>query len=233
MAGGYDVAFLARTDCGTEIATMRFERPLDYVFAPGQWFTLRLSPPDGPIAETFSHCSAPGDAYLEITTRLSASPFKRSLAALQPGEVVHIAGPGGRLSLPDSVSRVAFLIGGVGITPVRSILRDAAARGRRFDDALLLYGNRDESCVPFVDEFEAMGDIGVRVVPCYERPSEEWDGERGFVTAEMVRRHMPVGDGRPFVVTGPPPMVSAMEIVLDELAIPTAERIIERFGSKG
>ncbi len=99
-----------------------------------------------------------------------------------------MTGPGGRLALPADATRVAFLVGGVGITPVRSMLRDAVVQGRRFDDALLFYGNRDDSCVPFEEEFEAMADIGVRTVLCFEHPPIGWQGDSGFITAEMVGR---------------------------------------------
>ena len=145
-----------------------------------------------------------------------------------------MSGPGGRLVLPPELDRVAFLVGGVGITPVRSMLRDAQAAGRTFDDALLLYGNRDDSCVPFEAEFLGMADMGVRMVLCFEHPPADWTGERGFITAEMVGRYLDLeADQRPFVVAGPPVMVQAMERVLDDLAIPAARRMVERFGSAG
>ena len=230
MSGGYDVAFLGREQCGTDISTLKFERPEAYRFRPGQWFRLTVPTPDGPLAETFSHCSAPSDPYLEMTPRLSGSAFKKALAALEPGEHAHIVGPGGRLRVADDLDRVAFLCGGVGITPVHSIMRDARARGHRFADALLLYGNRDDSCVPFLGEFEEMADAGLRVVVVYERPPAEWSGESGFITAETVRRHVDVSDGRPIVVTGPPVMVAAMERVLYELEVPVGQRLVERFG---
>jgi ferredoxin-NADP reductase len=118
----------------------------------------------------------------------------------------------------------------VGITPVRSILRDAAARGHRFEDALLIYGNRDESCVPYGVELEGLARIGVRVVLVYERPPVGWTGESGLISAQVVRRHLDLSDGRPVVVTGPPVMVSAVERVLDELELPDERRRVERFG---
>ena len=229
MAHGFDVSYLEHDACGVDIRTLRFERPEGYRFKPGQWFTLRLDTVQGPIVETFSHCSAPDDPYLELTTRISGSAFKQALAALEPGTKVRIEGPGGRLSLAEDLATVAFLVGGVGITPVRSILRDAEQRGRRFEDALLLYGNRDESCAPFLSEFEAMADIGVRVVVCYERPPSGWLGESGFITADTVHRHLAPDDGRPFVVTGPPIMVDAMQSVLDDLGVDGSRRVIERF----
>jgi NAD(P)H-flavin reductase len=93
-----------------------------------------------------------------------------------------------------------------------------------------MYGNRDEACAPFAEEFALMGDIGVRMVLCFEHAADSWDGERGLVTADLVRRHVDPSDGRVFLVAGPPAMVAAMERVLDELAVPSALRIIEHFG---
>jgi ferredoxin-NADP reductase len=229
MAGGHDVRVLERSYCGTDTLTVRLERPDGYEFSAGQWFTLRLDTAEGPTTETFSHCSAPGDPWLELMTRVSPSAFKQALVALEVGASVHIVGPGGRLKLPE-VPKIAFLVGGIGITPIRGMLRDAVQRGASFTDALLLYGNRDDSCVPFLAEFEAMTRIGVRLEVAYERPSSSWKGETGFITAEMVRRHIDPDDGRPFVVTGPPVMVAAMERVLDALGVEEKHRIVERFG---
>jgi ferredoxin-NADP reductase len=225
----YRVELLGKEMCGGDIFTCRFSRPEGYEFAAGQWFRVTLDTAAGPEAHTFSHCSGPADNALEMTTRHSTSAFKVALAALQLGASVRIDGPGGRLRLPDD-DRLCFLVGGVGITPIRSMLRDATATGRAFADALLLFGNRDESCVPFADEFSAMAPAGLRTVVCFEQPSEGWTGESGFITAETVRRHLDPDDGRPFVVTGPPIMVEAMERVLDELRIAPERRIIERFG---
>jgi len=229
MAGAYDVAFLECERCGEDIVIARFERPSGYGYAAGQWFTLRLDTDDGLVARTFSHSSAPSDTFIELTTRISTSAFKRALDALVPGQIVHIAGPGGHLTLSDHPPEVAFLVGGVGITPVRSILRQAKAENRGFADALLVYGSRDDSCVPFRGELASMGGIGVRLVECYERPPVGWGGESGFITADVVRRHVDPDDGRPFIVTGPPDKVAAMERVLDELRVEPTRRRIERF----
>ena len=225
----YHVELLGKEMCGGDIVTCRFSRPEGYQFAAGQWFRVTLDTPTGPEVRTFSHCSGPADDALEMTTRLSPSAFKIALAALEVGASARIDGPGGRLTLPDD-DRFCFLVGGVGITPIRSMLRDAVATGRTFSDALLLFGNRDESCVPFAEEFSAMAPIGLRTVICFERPSGSWSGESGFINADTVRRHVDPDDGRPFVVTGPPVMVEAMERVLDALRIEPERRIIERFG---
>ena len=156
MGSGHDVEYLGRDLCGADVVSARFSRPPGFDFVAGQWIVLTLSVGEQQLAETFTICSAPSDDYLEITTRLSGSAFKNALEGLAPGDHASVTGPGGRLRLPPDSGRVAFLVGGVGITPARSMLRDACAAGRVFDDALLFYGNRDASCVPFEAEFAAM-----------------------------------------------------------------------------
>ncbi len=230
MPTRYQVELLGKERCGDDVLINRFSRPEGYSYRAGQWFRLFLDTDEGEVAETFSHCAAPGDPDIETTTRLSGSAFKRALDKLEPGAVVTISSAGGRLAIPSDARRVCILVGGVGITPVRSMLRDASQSGRAFDDALLFYGNRDERCAPFAEEFSAMGEIGVRLVLCYEQASEAWHGERGFITAETVRRHLGTLDDRPFLVAGPPVMVEAMECVLDELGVSEAARIVEHFG---
>jgi len=226
----YQVELLGKEFCDESVVTLRYSRPEGYSFRAGQWFRLFLQTAEGEVAETFSHCAAPGDPDLEMTTRLSGSAFKNALDALERGATVTISAPGGRLAIPEGAQTVCFLVGGVGITPVRSMLRDALQTGRTFDDALLFYGNRDERCAPFAGEFSAMGGIGVRTVLCFEQASVNWKGERGFITAETVLRHVDPLDGRRFLVAGPPVMVEAMERVLDEVGVPASARIVEHFG---
>lgn len=230
MSVRHEVRLLGHEPCGDDVLMLRFSRPDGYEFAPGQWFTLTIPTAEGKQTKTFSHCSAPADQYLEMTTRLSGSSFKKALAALCPGDKAVLMGPGGHLALSPDSERVCFLVGGVGITPVRSILRDAAHNGRTFADALLVYGNRNADCVPFAHEFERMADHGVRLAVVYEHPPQGWLGPSGFITAETVDSLLSTRDDVPFFVAGPPVMVSAMERVLDELEVPDDLRRIERFG---
>lgn len=230
MASTYQTVVEATDACGGDVVMYRFALPEGYQFRAGQWFRLTLQTAEGPETKTFSHCSAPSDGTIELTTRLSGSAFKAALGRLAPGDEVTVSGPGGRLRIPDGASRITFLVGGVGVTPVRSLLRDAVSGNRVFDDALLVYGNRAPDCAPYLQEFEGMASIGVRVVEVYERLETGQHGERGFITAELVRRLQDPSDGRPFMVAGPPVMVSAMERVLDDLGVADDRRIVEWFG---
>ncbi len=231
MAGGFTTRVESIERCGADVVLVRLARPEEYTSKAGQWFRLTLDTAEGAETKTFTNAAAPSDGWLEIATRISGSAFKARLERLGVGDDVEIAGPGGRLSLPPDTRRVAFLVGGVGITPARSILREAARQGRGFDDALVFYGSRDATCIPYLDELLAMSSAGVRVVSVLEHPDADWQGERGFVTAGLVDRHGDICDGRPVFVSGPPPMVEAMQTVLDELGVDAAQRRIEWFGA--
>lgn len=224
----YSVEFIERIPCGSDIASFRFARPDGYGFVAGQHLILGVETAEGPQSKPFTHSSAPDDEYLEITTRLSGSAFKNALLALAPGDRVQVSGPAGHLMLPPDTRCIRFLVGGVGITPARSMLRDAVHRDMTWDDAVLFYGNRDPSCMPFMDEFEAMRGRGVRIVSVVEHPDETWSGPVGFITAALVRQHVDPTEGI-FLTSGPPVMVTAMERVMDELGIADERRMIERF----
>jgi glycine betaine catabolism B len=216
--------------CGADIITVGIARPPGYTFRAGQWFRLTVDTPAGPQTRTLSHASAPGDDWVELTTRLSSSEFKRSLGVLDVGAEVEIGPSGGRLTLPSSDERLTALVGGVGITPLRSLLRDARQSGTVFKDALVVYGNRDVSCEPYVSELLEMQDVGVRLVRVLERADDDWTGEWGFITAEMLARYGGADNDRAFVIAGPPVMVQAMRRVLSELDISDDRVRVEAFG---
>jgi ferredoxin-NADP reductase len=221
----YDVAFMERLDTAPGTGTFRFAKPVGYAFEPGQFLSLTLSTREGDQTKQFTHDHSPTDPYLEITTRLTGSAFKDALMAMAPGDMVRVTGPRGRMTLPEAVRKVAFLVGGVGITPARAIVRDAVERGTGLAIALF-YGNQDESSIPFRDEFDgyAAAHPEVLVVHVLADPGPGWAGERGFISADTVRRHIDPLDGWHWVVTGPPAMIAAMGIVLSDLSVP-AERV--------
>lgn len=226
----FDSELIEADSCAERVSYFRFRKPDGYSFLPGQYMMLRVPTAEGPQTKPFTISDAPADDFLEITTRVSQSAFKQALAALAPGGAVEVSTARGKTVLPEDRRRVVFLTGGVGITPARAILRDAAGRGGEGLVATLLYGNLDERCVPFIEEFREVSRQGwCDLVLVLDRPPEGWTGETGFITADTVRRYVDIEDAYPYVVSGPPAMVTAMERVLDELAVPAERRIVESF----
>jgi ferredoxin-NADP reductase len=228
--GTHSVAFTGSARPCASTGLFRFSRPPGYSFTPGQYLSLTLETREGTQTKQFSHCDAPGDPETEVLTRLTGSAFKDALAALRPGDTVATAGPFGRLTLPEGVARAAFLVGGVGITPMRSIVRDSVLRGTGLA-ALVFDGNVDESCVPFLAEFDGWEgeNPAIRFVHVLEHPSAGWAGERGFIGAETVLRHCDPLEGWHWFVSGPPSMADAMQRVLDVLGVDPSRISLESF----
>src|SRR5262245_44804997 len=104
--------------------------PLSWI--AGQSIKIELAGPYGPLEHRFSIASAPHEGEVMITTRLSGSTYKNSLAALQPGDAVKGYGIEGDFVWGEGDSRRLFVAAGIGITPFHSILKQ-----RVYDHALL------------------------------------------------------------------------------------------------
>ena len=112
--------------------TLRPEGHAGMTFHPGQfaWLTLRSSPfADREHPFSFSS-SAEQPERLGFTIR-ELGDFTRQIGQVRPGERVYLDGPHGAFTTDrhDHAAGFIFIVGGVGITPIMSILRTLADRG--------------------------------------------------------------------------------------------------------
>jgi ferredoxin-NADP reductase len=210
----------SRIECpGT--GSFAFTKPEGYRFDAGQYQMLTLATREGEQTKAFSHADAPGDGSALVVTRLTGSAFKDALVAMRPSDEVRVSGPFGRLTVPPGTAKAGFLVGGVGVTPAASIVRDSVLR-RTGLECLVMLGNADQSCIPMREalaECERSG-APVKVVDVLSRPLPGWTGETGYITADVVRRHCEPAEERHWFLSGPPTMVTAMRAVLDALGVP-------------
>ncbi|MDI6028775.1 FAD-dependent oxidoreductase [Corticibacterium sp. UT-5YL-CI-8] len=230
----YATSLIGKKDVARGTVALHLTRPDGFTFKAGQavYLTLPgLKKADGKgRVRTFSIASAPDDSDLVIATRLTDSALKRGLASLPVGSAVEIEGPYGDMTLHDDAARPAvFLAGGIGITPFRSMIRDAA-RDAPARDLTLFYSNRSPEDAAFLSELEqaARDNPGFRLVATMTEAAD-WQGENGFITREMIERH--VGDlARPvFYLAGPPAMVVAMQAMLRQAGVGTKNIRAEEF----
>jgi ferredoxin-NADP reductase len=84
-----------------------------------------------------------------------------------------------------------------------------------------LYSNRTPKDAPFLDELSALAkeNKNFTFVPTMTALAQEpWDGERGYIDAPMLKRHMP--EGQPvYYLAGPAAMVKAMREVLSHMGV--------------
>ncbi len=217
---------------GPGTASFRFEKPEGFTYEAGQFFFITIPGQDGPLRKPFTYSSSPTEPFLELTTRLSGSDFKSALEALVPGAEVEMQAPHGRFVLKEDVTKMACLIGGVGITPIRSMLRYLADTGARDPEIVVFYANRSEDGITFGDELaELEGRMpNMRTVNVLSRPGDNWKGRRGYITMDLVREEIGDPSAWTFYLCGPPPMMDSMTEALTELGVPKSQIVLERFG---
>jgi ferredoxin-NADP reductase len=234
----FDARLLRRETIAEGTMAFVFERPAGFDFEAGQFanFTL-IDPPetdDEGDLRSFSIASAPYEPDLTIATRMRDTAFKRTLRALAPGTVVELDGPAGEFVLGADRSRPAvFLAGGIGITPFRSMIRQAIHE-RRGQPIVLFYSNRRPEDAAFLDELRAIAQPGsdvqlVATMAEMEKSQRAWDGPRGFIREALLREVLHDLTEPVYYVAGPPAMVLAMAAMLEAAGVSARSIVAEEF----
>jgi predicted ferric reductase len=216
----------------TTTLTVRPDGHPGFRFHPGQyaWILVDRSPfslTQHPFSFSSSGLS---EGPIDISIK-ALGDFTNTVADLEPGATVYIDGPHGVFS-PDHAEGPGFCLiaGGVGITPMMSMLRAFASRGER-RPIVVFDANRTWDGVTFregLDELAA--EVDLRIVHAIDDPPPGWEGERGRVDVEMLRRHLPAGAERwQYFACGPNPMMDAVEHALLALHVAPDRIHTERF----
>lgn len=204
--------------------------PAQAPFQSGQYFFLTIKVDGEDALHHFTISSSPADPYLEFTKRITEHPYSRALDAAQKGERVTIQGPAGSFVLPPEKSKIVFLTGGIGITPVRSMLGQIAADKLVYDIILICGNNRQEDII-FHDEIEKIGEgmNSIRIINVLTEPPEYWNGPRGIIDKKLIMSLIPDYRERLFYISGPPKMVMALQEQLGALKVPEGNIIKDSF----
>jgi predicted ferric reductase len=202
-------------------------------FSPGQfgWLTVWGSPfkiTGHPFS--FSSSAAVADGRVEMTIR-NLGDFTSAVHKVPVGQRVYLDGPYGAFTIDRNPADMHVLIaGGVGITPMISMIRTLADRGDK-RPVILLYGSKDWESITFRAELEALkARLALTVVHVLQHPPASWTGEQGFINAEMFKRHLPPPyAAHEYFICGPDVMMDAIEIALGELNVPLSKYHSERY----
>ncbi|WP_417617661.1 ferredoxin--NADP reductase [Oceanisphaera sp.] len=215
-----------------------FEKPRDFSFKAGQCARLVLNDPPETDGEGngryLSLASAPDEPELMMATRIRSSAFKRVLSSLEPGATLTLKGPYGDFTLPDKAERsVVFLTGGIGITPVRSMLLQAIAEHQQ-RAMTLFYANRRPEDAAFLDELtQACASSSnctlVATMTQAQQSSVPWQGEQGYVDQAMLARHLDDLKASLYYLDGPPELVAAMKQMLSQAGVADDQVRTEEF----
>jgi ferredoxin-NADP reductase/Na+-translocating ferredoxin:NAD+ oxidoreductase RnfD subunit len=204
-------------------------------FQAGQYLDWTLdvrNPDDRGNRRPFTIASAPTEDEVRLGVKFYSSPsaFKRSLAAMQPGDVIYGSQLAGSFTLPkDRNTKLAFIAGGIGVTPFRSMVQELIDR-RDDRSIIMLYGNDNVNEIAYADVFHrAERELSIKTVYAVaEDASYESNMHKGLIDAALIQREVPDYKERVFYISGPRAMVVRFRRVLKELGV-ARSRIKEDF----
>src|SRR5215469_7802985 len=222
-----------RTERGdTWTLVMRPDGHRGFRFSPGQfaWLTVWGSPfkiTGHPFS--FSSSATITDGRVEMTIR-NLGDFTSEIHKAPVGKRVYLDGPYGAFTIGHPADMHVLIAGGIGITPMMSMIRTLADR-RDTRPIVLLYGAENWESITFREELETLkARLDLTIIYVLTNPSDGWTGERGFMTAEVFKRHLPQPYAEhEYFICGPNVMMDAIEKALGEMHVPMSKYHSERY----
>jgi ferredoxin-NADP reductase len=224
----YELKFIRRIKEAEGIYSYIFSLPPKLSYSSGQYmeFTLAQSKSDSRgNRRYFSLSSSPTEPGLMFTVKEpeKSSAFKRSLAGLKPGEKILASRVAGSFTLPKDPSRkLAFLAGGVGITPFRSMIKNIIDKDEKRDMALL-YSANSQAELSYRGLFDKAAAVGLKTSYITE----------GHVDDDKIRQLLPDYKQRSFYISGPYGFVNAVESALLRLGVSYDNIVTDYFPGYG
>ncbi|MBI2624851.1 MAG: FAD-dependent oxidoreductase [Candidatus Nealsonbacteria bacterium] len=232
----YSVRIKDKKEIADNTLLFVLEKPENFKFRPGQFLMLILPQLEESVergnSRPMSIASPPYQEEIYIAIRRGITPFKKKLESLNPGEEVKIRGPYGVFVLYDDlINTIVFLAGGIGITPVRSIILQSQFENKsgRF---FLFYSNNLPKDAAFLEELGSIKGIDYKLVSTMTKPEglpQDWEGEKGFIDFEMIKKYVSDVKEPIYYVVGPPGFVEAMKTALVLAGIDKAKIKVEEF----
>ena len=244
----------ARTQCSFYL------QPIDGqslpAFRPGQFLTFSLELAGGAVdgaeaARTITRCyslsDGPNPAHYRVTIKRVPAPLDHTEVLpglssnhfhdhVRVGDVLRVKAPSGHFFIdPDPAVPAVLIGGGIGITPMMSMLRWCIANQPQ-RSVHLFYGLRNSDEHAFKSQLEevAAAHPALKLHVIYSRPTAADVLGRdyqhtGHVDIELLRRTLPHGRHQ-FYVCGPPAMMQTLVPALAEWDVPVADIHYEAFG---
>ncbi|MGB6220032.1 ferredoxin reductase family protein [Haloferula sp.] len=209
-------------------------------FLPGQFHFLRAVDAivDIPHEEhPFTISSCPTERRHFASSIKCSGDFTAKIPKIQEGDRFAIDGPFGRFSyvLHPAETHLIFIAGGIGITPLMSMLRHMRSTHREDLSVTLLYGNTAAEDIVFHRELDEIAESGaprLEVIHVLSHPdlAGGWNGETGHINREMIAASLPNDLTKTGVyLCAPPGMMSEISGIILDLGVPKTRIHLEAF----
>jgi ferredoxin-NADP reductase len=196
-------------------------------FLPGQYleWTLGLDKADTRgNRRYFTIASSPTEKEIILGTKFYDKPsaFKQKLLSLSPGAKMIASQLSGGFTLPGNEdAKLAFIAGGIGITPFRSMAKYLLDKEER-RDVVMLYSAKSQADLAYKHIFDDASSAGFRTVYVVNEAHDPLPAEnmrQGFITKEMIEKEIPDYKERTFYISGTRGMTVAVGSVLRKLGV--------------
>lgn len=209
--------------------------PMPFTFLPGQYASITSEIEGQKVRRSYTISSSPTQRdYIELTIKREQygleSRHLHDHAAT--GDLLEIAAPAGRFFFTGKEAEgIVLIAGGVGITPMMSVLRSLTDRSYEHD-IYLLYGVNTPTDLIFREECDylARRHHKLHIVSIVAKPEgTDWAGPSGYLTADFIAASVPEIASRRVYLCGPPPMMDAVKAALAQLKVPAEQVKTEEF----
>jgi ferredoxin-NADP reductase len=201
--------------------TLRFRRPPDFTFVPGQFLNVTLCLPGARrVRRAYSIASSPLEEQLDLTIRRVPDGLVSPILTdeVKVGQPISLKGPYGRFLLTDK--RMIWFAGGSGIVPFRSMWRYIDQKEASTEFALL-YAIPDVEHLIYRSELNGLLQAGKSIAYTFTRQAPTgWTGLRGRIDRAMLQAIVPDFCATAFYACGPPGMCHSIVCDLIELGVP-------------
>ncbi len=210
-----------------------------FVYQPGQFINIQLMIDGKRVNRSYTLASSPtrSDACeLTIKREPWGLASRHIHESLRIGDVLSVSGPSGKFVFTgDNSSGVVLIAGGVGITPVMSILRYLTDRAWKGAIHFLVVAKTEQDLI-FRDELRWLQsrhpNLHVCITLTRTEPHSMWTGNRGRANAELLTRVIPNLTQLPVYLCGPNEMMDATTELLLKIGVPTSRIHTEAFAGK-
>ncbi len=189
-----------------------FEKPQGFAYEPGNWMDIRFPVPQFPVGHTYSFASSPTEPELIIAFKKGISSFKKALENVKPGNIMLITQYGSNGFLLNKKYQSLFIAGGIGITPFRSMMKEAIDTNNKIPLTLIYMNHTND--FPFRTELDQW-QREYPLLQIHYIPTQTY----GRLTKEKLKELIPNISDYMNYVAGQPGMVVNTEKTLLELGI--------------
>ena len=175
-------------------------------------------------AHPFSFSSSPQDKLLRITIK-NLGDFTSDIANIKVGTKVVIDGPHGIFTTKRTNNKkLAFIAGGVGITPIQSILKSL---DENYESIVFNCHHTTQDTI-FQKEQKQFSEKNVKMIHVLSKENNGLD-EHGYMDEEKIKKYVPDYLERDFYICGPKPMLKIVTKALKKLGIQKSKIYFEKF----